>query len=146
MRYPLLGALFVLPCLTLPALAESAPHKPRPAHARTTLQQHFAQANTAHDGHLTLAEARAGYPSLSTHFAEIDQGGKGFITIDEIKAWHKQLRAQHQRAPGNKLRPRAAVFHPTEAHPTLRASTPDVVPGRTITVGPDAPSDWRAPG
>ena len=79
MKRTLLAALFVLPCLALPALAEDAgPATPaKSTHTRVTWQQHFAQANSAHDGHLTLEQAKSGYPSLFRHFAEIDAGGEG---------------------------------------------------------------------
>jgi hypothetical protein len=147
MKRTLFAALIALPSLALPALAETAPtaappaprptHAPAhaPAHARVTWQQHFAQANTAHDGHLTLPEARAGYATLSKHFADIDTGGKGFVTVEEVNAWHKLQRAQHQTAPVNNLRPRAALYHPTNAHPPVKASTHSVVPGVTPSGG-----------
>ena len=153
MKRTLFAALIALPSLALPALAEPAPptaHTTPAAtphtHTSVTWQQHFARANMAHDGHLTLAEARAGYTTLSKHFAEIDATGKGFVTVDEVNAWHKQQRTQHQTAPANKLRPRAAVHHPTNAHPAVKASTHGVVPGATTTEGPGAPRAGNAPG
>ena len=75
MKTAMLASLFVLSCGALPALAEDAPKKP--AHPKITWEQHFATANTAHDGHLTIEQARTGYQSLFKHFAEIDVGGNG---------------------------------------------------------------------
>ncbi len=148
MKRTLLAALFVLPCLALPALAEDAgPATPaKSTHTRVTWQQHFAQANSAHDGHLTLEQAKSGYPSLFRHFAEIDAGGKGFVTVEDVKAWHKQQRAMHQPAPENKLRPRHTFQPTTGAHPAVKASSSTTVPGRTVTVGPDAVRPGDAPG
>ena len=65
----LLSLLLLLPILAGPASADDAPPPPpppgqaavQPPHRRMTWQQHFAQANLAHDGHLTRAEATAGF-------------------------------------------------------------------------------------
>jgi hypothetical protein len=72
----------------------------QPAHGRQTMAQHFEKANTTHDGHLTLEQAKAGYKSIVPHFAEIDRDKKGYITQDDIRAYYKQQRAlHHQSAP-----------------------------------------------
>ena len=121
----------------MPALAEDA--KPKPSPPRLTWEQHFANANTAHDGHLTSEQAKAGYPSLFKHFADIDSGGKGFVTTEDVKAWHKAQRVRHQPEQENKLRPRHTFQPTTGAHPAIKASSQRVVPRGTATVGPDAP-------
>ena len=149
MKRTLFAALLVAPCLALPAMAEGMkPAKPA-APARVTWEQHFAKANTTHDGHLTLEQAKAGYPSLVKHFTDIDVGGKGFITEDDMRAWHALQRAQHPPAGDNKLRPRHAFQPKPMGHPPVKASTIGTVPKGTHTVGPDAPAsreEGRAPG
>ena len=144
MKHTLLAALFVLSCAALPALAEDAPKKP--AHPKVTWEQHFANANSTHDGHLTADQAKAGYPSLFKHFAAIDAGGKGFVTLDEVKAWHTKQRAQHRTTPENKLRPRHAFQPTTGAHPAVKASSARLTPGATRTVGPESAHTGDVPG
>jgi hypothetical protein len=77
-----------------------------------TWQQHFAQANLAHDGHLTMQEAHDGYPSLARHFTEIDADKKGFVTEGDVANWHKLQRAMHHAnhsQPEQGLRPSHAM-------------------------------------
>ena len=66
--------------------------------ARVTWEQRFAQANTTHDGHLTLEQAKAGYASVARHFADIDVAKKGFVTEDDVRTWHK---AHHAKRRGH---------------------------------------------
>ncbi|HVC61721.1 MAG TPA: hypothetical protein VND19_15320 [Acetobacteraceae bacterium] len=110
----LLPMLLVLPLLALQAHAQTAPPRPAapaaiasaplaparaaPRYRHMTWQQRFAEANVAHDGHLTLREARAGYVTVARHFKKIDAGKKGYVTVDDLNAWHKQQRAtRHSR-------------------------------------------------
>ena len=53
-----------------------------------TREQHFAKANTAGDGHLTLDEAKSGFPAVAKHFADIDVDGKGYVTIKDVQTWY----------------------------------------------------------
>ena len=87
----LLPFLFALPA-TVPAWAETPAPATAPAahHARVTWQKRFEQANTSHDGHLTLEQARTGYKTVARHFMEIDVAGHGYVTEDDVRAWHKQ--------------------------------------------------------
>jgi hypothetical protein len=72
----------------------------QPTHAHQGITQRFEQANTTHDGHLTLEQAQAGYKSVARHFSAIDRDKKGYITEDDIKAYYKGQRAlHHQSAP-----------------------------------------------
>jgi hypothetical protein len=90
---PLLAATL----LALPALAQTAAAAPK--HTRLTMTQRFEQANTTHDGHLTLEQAKAGYKSVARHFAEIDADKKGYVTEDDIRAYNKAHHAgRHQSA------------------------------------------------
>jgi hypothetical protein len=98
----------------IPAPASSAPNAltpTTPEHHRMTWQQRFAQANIAHDGHLTLQEANGGYPTMARHFKEIDADKKGYVTEEDVTNWHKLQRAMHhsnQGRTGDALRPRPA--------------------------------------
>jgi hypothetical protein len=113
-------SLFVL-ALPPPAAAEDAPaasaaqaatadQAAPKRHGRPKWEEHFDQANKAHDGHLTLEEAKAGYPTIAKHFQSIDVDGKGFVTLDNVRAWHALRRAtSHLRqTPDDELRPRRA--------------------------------------
>ena len=96
---------FLLPALALPALSvaaiadEPARTVAAPAHhTRITREQHFAKANTAGDGHLTMEEAKSGFPLVAKHFADIDVDGKGYVTLKDLKTWYamrKVARSSH---------------------------------------------------
>lgn len=96
MRRLLLLALLSLP---LPVAAQTA--STQTAHHRMTWEQHFQQANVTHDGHLTMEQARTGYPVLARHFAAIDQDHKGYVTEDDIRAYNKAQRALHHQSAFN---------------------------------------------
>jgi hypothetical protein len=99
------SALILLPLFAAPALADDAPAK----HARMTWENRFAEANAAHDGHLTLDEAKAGYKTIARHFHDIDTDAKGYVTENDIRAWHAtQKAARHQKETEDPLRPRPA--------------------------------------
>jgi hypothetical protein len=51
------------------------------------LAQRFSQADTNHDGKLTLQEAQAGMPMVAKHFSEIDTQGTGSITQAQIESF-----------------------------------------------------------
>lgn len=94
MRIPL--ALLALPLLALSA-AQAQTTATKPAHTRLTMEQRFEKANVTHDGHLTEAQAKAGYPTIVRHFAAIDQDKKGYVTEDDIRAYNKLQRTlRHQ--------------------------------------------------
>jgi hypothetical protein len=84
---------------TMPAPTGAAPSSsssPATHHAhakRMTLQERFDQANTSHDGHLTLDQAKAGLPGVARHFGAIDKDKKGYVTVEEIHAYNTQHRA-----------------------------------------------------
>jgi hypothetical protein len=142
----LLPMLLALPLFALQAHAQTvAPQQPAPApgapaaatpapaaaapvaaqHHRLTWQQHFAQANLAHDGHLTLQEASGGYPTVARHFTEIDADKKGYVTEEDITNWHKLQRAMRHANPGRTeaLRPRPAIQRGVTAPQPIHTST-----------------------
>jgi hypothetical protein len=58
--------------------------------ARQLFLDKFAGANTTGDGHLTLAQARAGrMPAIANNFSAIDVTGKGYVTLADIQAWRR---------------------------------------------------------
>jgi hypothetical protein len=64
-----------------------------------TLAQRFDAANTTHDGHLTLAQAKAAnMTSVVRNYDVIDTAKKGYVTIDEIHAYN---RTRHRVRPGH---------------------------------------------
>ena len=91
--------LLALLSLPLPGLAQSS--APQTTHHRMSWEQRFEQANVTHDGHLTMEQARTGYPSLVRHFAAIDQDHKGYITEDDVRAYNKAQRALHHQSASN---------------------------------------------
>jgi hypothetical protein len=85
----------LLASIVLAALCGQAPA------ATSHLDQRFAQANQAHDGHLTLEEAKAGFPIIASHFASIDIDGKGFVTESDIRTWYAARKAAHAKLPAD---------------------------------------------
>jgi hypothetical protein len=106
----LLHALLLLPLLAGSAFAQSAASGTPPGamtpvttappahHGRRTAAEHFADANTTHDGHLTMEQATSGYKSLAKSFSQIDVEHHGYITMDDIKAWRAAKKAARSAA------------------------------------------------
>ena len=70
-----------------------------PPGARPTFRARFEEANTTHDGRLTLEQAQAARMGpLVRYFGEIDAGNKGYITMQDVRAW-RASRRQGQNAP-----------------------------------------------
>ena len=72
----LAAALFA--ALTLPVAGDSSRDE--------QIDEHFAAADTNHDGQLTLTEAQAGMPRVASNFDKIDADQSGTVTLTEIKA------------------------------------------------------------
>ena len=84
-----------------PGMSEAAPAgTSQPARrGRRTLQERFDTANTTHDGHLTLEQARAGHMvAVARDFAAIDTTHKGYVTVDDIKAHRHAVRLAKKAA------------------------------------------------
>ena len=97
----LFHALLLIPLalpvlVSAPATAETLSSNAAEHHGRRSAEQHFAEANTSHDGRLTLDQARLGYKSIAKSFPEIDTGRRGYVTMDEIKAWKAARKAARQ--------------------------------------------------
>jgi hypothetical protein len=74
--------------------AAATPQPPPARAARPRFVDRFAAANVTGDGHLTLAQARAGHmPAIARHFAEIDTAGRGYVTLADIRSY-RQLAAR----------------------------------------------------
>lgn len=65
----------------------------------------FYAANTSHNGHLTLAQAKAAnFKPVADHFAEIDVKKKGYVTFYDIEAWHLDQAAHRLEKCADELR------------------------------------------
>jgi hypothetical protein len=112
-RFVLLLAA-ALPLLPLAGRAQTAP----PATTAPTatapddtagghhkLQQKFNAANTTHDGHLTLAQAKAaGMAEVVTDFSAIDTSNRGYVTLNDVMAWHLEQKAKQMEQQAATLR------------------------------------------
>jgi hypothetical protein len=120
-------SLLILPLLIGSALAEE-PAKTDCRPARLTWEQRFTQANVAHDGHLTLEEAKGGYPLIAKHFDDIDVDHKGYVTTNDIRAWRVMRKAAHRltHPPEDKLKPRPAYQRQPDQHPVAGKMTAEL--------------------
>nr|WP_294516120.1 hypothetical protein [uncultured Rhodopila sp.] len=110
--------ILLLPALLSPALPMAARADEPSAqdavaasrHVHMNWQQRFAKANTAADGHLTMEEAKGGFPLVARHFSDIDIDGKGYVTVKDLKTWYAMRRvARSLRAvPDDGPQPRNA--------------------------------------
>jgi hypothetical protein len=92
-------ALLLIPLLCAPAFAQAAPATTTAEHhGRRSAADHFADANTTHDGRLTLDQATTGYKSLAKSFTQIDVSHHGYVTMDDVKAWKAAKKAAKQAA------------------------------------------------
>lgn len=65
----------------------------------------FYTANTTHDGHLTLAQAKAAdFKPVADHFSAIDVKKRGYVTFYDIQAWRMDDIAKHLEAQADALR------------------------------------------
>jgi len=76
------------------AAPETTPHR-----HRRKLEERFSEANTTHDGHLTLEQAQAAHwKRVVENFQAIDHAHQGYVTLDDIHAFNKARRAAHHAA------------------------------------------------
>ena len=74
--------------------ASGATRPARARHQRLTAQQRFDEANTSHDGKLTLEQARAANMTrVADNFDAIDAKKNGYVTFEDIRAYNKAQRA-----------------------------------------------------
>jgi hypothetical protein len=152
----LLHAMLLLPLFGTPAIAQSATPPTTEQHGRRTADQHFADANTTHDGRLTLDQATAGYKSIAKSFSQIDVNRHGYVTTDDIKTWKAakkaaRLAAKHASTDTPSYttpqRPASWNWNSPEAFgavPDRIVPTPVQVPRNGIDL-PIAPLDFRRP-
>jgi hypothetical protein len=127
------SSLAILSCPVWAADAPKACGTPAHHSARQTWQQHFTEANVAHDGHLTLEEAKGGYPEIAKHFDDIDTDHKSYVTENDIQAWRAMRKAAHRlgKAPEDKLRPRSAVQRTYPDVRTIAVTDKQTMPAAT---------------
>ena len=98
----LLHALVLIPLFGGPVLAQTATPATAEHHGRRSAQEHFADANTTHDGRLTLDQATAGYKSVSAIAAHLhdclEQYGLDNAESPKLVALH--LDAMRERQNG----------------------------------------------
>ncbi len=87
------------PPVASPAAPGRSPGAP-PRRGRRTMQERFDEANTTHDGKLTLAQAQAKLPRVAREFDAIDTGHRGYVTAEEIRAYNRAQRAARRARPG----------------------------------------------
>lgn len=141
---PALAQTAAPPSTTITQAAQSAAANPTSsdkgptAHRRGGWEQRFAAANTSHDGHLTLEQAKSGYITVARHFDAIDVGRKGYVTTDDLRAWHKtQREARHGNARrSDHLQPRPAMHRTMIEVPAIPSGPPPAPKG----IDPKAPS------
>lgn len=65
----------------------------------------FYAANTSHDGHLTLAQAKAAdLTPVVDHFSAIDVKKRGYVTFYDIEAWRLDQIAKQLETRADQLR------------------------------------------
>ncbi len=115
MRRSLAAALLsftILPGFALAQAAASPPAAPHGHHGHCghrhgpmMFLEKFYAANTTHDGHLTLAQAKAGnMPRVADNFTAIDTQHRGYVTLYDIQAWHMDKFAQRLEQRASQLR------------------------------------------
>ncbi|MGA3001920.1 MAG: hypothetical protein ABSE20_09340 [Acetobacteraceae bacterium] len=130
-------ALLLLSLCGVPAFAQSTVPPAAAHHGRRSAAEHFADANTTHDGHLTLEQATAGYKSIAKSFNQIDVAHHGYITMDDIKAWRAAKKAARLAAKHAAADAADGIVRPAQAQQRwigprpLQTSTDMVVPTPT---------------
>jgi hypothetical protein len=82
------------PAAPAPAVTTPAPRPGTPFNRRQPLVQRFAEANTTHDGHLTLDQANAArWFYIEKNFSAIDKDHKGYVSVDDIRGYAATQRA-----------------------------------------------------
>lgn len=82
-----------------PGSSPTYPPPPGAAPAARSFVDEFKEANTSHDGRLTLQQAEAAAPNIPhmalvvRRFAAVDVQHKGYITLQDIRAYRHQQRA-----------------------------------------------------
>jgi mRNA-degrading endonuclease toxin of MazEF toxin-antitoxin module len=90
----------VAPTVSDPAVPPThAPAAPK----GNKLAKRFASANTTHDGHLTLEQAKAAkWTQVVRHYGKLDASKKGYVTEDEIRTAAAGARAAKAKPAANK--------------------------------------------
>jgi hypothetical protein len=150
----LLHAALLLPLFGVPACAYAATPATTEHAGRKSANEHFTDANTTHDGRLTLDQATSGYKSIAKSFSQIDTAHHGYVTMDDIKQWKAakkaaRLAAKHADADEGVVRPGQPIqrwMTPKALETSTDMFVPvPVEPRRTGVDLPKAPFDGRQP-
>jgi hypothetical protein len=152
----LFHVLLLLPLCGAPAFAQSVVPPEAEHHGRRSAAEHFADANTTHDGRLTIEQATAGYKSIAKSFNQIDVAHHGYITMDDIKAWRAAKKAARMASKHAASDAADGIVRPARAQQRLMGATPlqtstDMVvpapaePRRNGVDLPTAPLDGKNP-
>jgi hypothetical protein len=96
------ASIIMMIALPLSASAQT-PSQSREARSCETFRNKFADANTTHDGCLTLRQASAGgLNGIVKQFTRIDTAKRGCVTLADIRTYRQALNAQ-RRAAGREL-------------------------------------------
>jgi len=152
----LIHTILLLPLFCAPALAQTVAAEVAAHHGRQSAAEHFAGANSTHDGRLTLDQATSGYKSIAKSFSQIDVSHHGYVTMDDIKAWRAAKKAARVAAKHAASDATDGVVRPGQAiqrWPGLKATetSSDMIvplraePRRTGIDLPTAPLDEKRP-
>ena len=87
-----LTTVILLAAVIQPAFADETP----PKHTHMTWEERFTQANTAHDGHLTLDEAKAEiHEAIEFHLERMREDG---LPIPKPSSWAEYVEVGEQAA------------------------------------------------
>jgi hypothetical protein len=144
----LLYATLLLSLCGMPALAQSVAPPETAHHGRRSAAEHFADANTTHDGRLTLEQANAGYKSIARSFSQIDVAHHGYVTMDDIKAWRAAKKAARLAAKHAAADAADGIVRPGQAQNwmgarQLQTSTKMITPSPSEPMLPTAPVDGK---
>ena len=91
----------VTPQAAVPQSGTTSPATQPTRPPRQTFLEHFDSANTTHDGHLTLDQAKAAkWTAVIRRVDKIDTDHKGYVTAQQLRDQFARERAEKAKANG----------------------------------------------